>query len=122
MTAELGVQQTLDGGMEITVVIVGRTPQELDAAIRAAISQLDAYRRGEAQSNQLAQATAIDHWLTPRERQVVALVLRGKSNKEIARKLGISAHTVGAHLKRVYARVNAHNRSQLALRANGGGT
>lgn len=52
--------------------------------------------------------------LTSRELEVAMLVASGQANKEIARRLGISRFTVGAHLARVFAKLSVHNRLQLA--------
>jgi two-component system NarL family response regulator len=51
--------------------------------------------------------------ITPRERQVVELVLRGESNKQIARTLGISEQTVKNTLYGVYQSLNVQSRGEL---------
>jgi DNA-binding NarL/FixJ family response regulator len=53
--------------------------------------------------------------LTPRERQVLALVGAGLSNKVIAIRLGISEATVKAHLTRIYQQIGVTDRTQAAL-------
>lgn len=50
--------------------------------------------------------------LTPRELEVLALVGHGQSNKGIARRLGISAHTVKYHLEAVFAKLGARTRAE----------
>ncbi len=50
--------------------------------------------------------------LTPRELEVLALVGQGQSNKGIARRLGISAHTVKYHLESVFAKLGARTRAE----------
>jgi FixJ family two-component response regulator len=52
--------------------------------------------------------------LTPREAEVASLLVTGRSNKEIARKLGISHRTVEAHRARVMDKTRAANLIQLA--------
>lgn len=52
--------------------------------------------------------------LTPSERKVAVLAARGLSNKEIAAELFVSAHTVEAHLSKVFAKLGARSRSQLS--------
>lgn len=55
--------------------------------------------------------------LTPRQREVLAHILEGRSNKEIARKLAIAEGTVKIHLAALFGHFNAHNRTELATRA-----
>ena len=55
--------------------------------------------------------------LTSRERQVAILVAQGGSNKSIAQQLEISQHTVGRHLKNIFAKLQIHNRTSLILYA-----
>ena len=54
--------------------------------------------------------------LTPREREVLALVADGKTNAEIARQLWISPGTVRRHLENAYAKLGVHTRTA-AIRA-----
>ncbi len=54
--------------------------------------------------------------LTPREIEVTESVLRGLSNKEIARELAITERTVKAHLSAIFAKVGVRDRLHLALK------
>jgi DNA-binding NarL/FixJ family response regulator len=56
--------------------------------------------------------------LTDRERQVLALILTARSNREIARKLGIEERTVQAHVGRLMRKTGADNRTDLFMRAS----
>ena len=53
--------------------------------------------------------------LSKREREVVALVALGFTNRQIGDALGISAFTVRNHLTRAMQRTGASNRAQLAV-------
>lgn len=53
--------------------------------------------------------------LTPREREVLALVAAGYANKDIARQFAVSEETVKHHLTRMFAKVGASNRVELAM-------
>ena len=55
--------------------------------------------------------------LTPRQRDVLQCILRGRSNKEIARELDIAEGTVKIHLAALFAQFGARNRTELATRA-----
>ncbi|HSW30236.1 MAG TPA: response regulator transcription factor [Longimicrobiales bacterium] len=55
--------------------------------------------------------------MTKREREVVALVADGHSNKEIARRLHLSIHTVKSHVRNILEKLALHSRLQLAAAA-----
>jgi DNA-binding NarL/FixJ family response regulator len=55
--------------------------------------------------------------LTEREREVLLLVARGRSNQEIADELVISPHTAKTHVNRIMTKVSAHDRAQLVILA-----
>jgi DNA-binding NarL/FixJ family response regulator len=55
--------------------------------------------------------------LTQRETQVVELVATGLSNKQIAKRLGISAHTVKFHVNAILAKLDVHSRTEAVVRA-----
>lgn len=58
-----------------------------------------------------------DDGLTPREREVLAHVARGLSNRQIAEKLVLSEKTVRNHVERTYAKIGASNRVGASLYA-----
>lgn len=58
--------------------------------------------------------------LTSRERQVLDLILRAQSNREIAKRLGIDERTVKAHVGRMMKKIGAENRIELSVRALSG--
>ena len=55
--------------------------------------------------------------ITDREREIIAYTCQGLTNKEIARKLAVSPHTVKAHLNRIFAKFNVTSRSKLIVLA-----
>ena len=55
--------------------------------------------------------------LTDREREILVLVARGLTNDEIGSSLFISPATVKTHLARIMAKLDAHDRAQLVVRA-----
>ena len=56
-------------------------------------------------------------WLTGRERDVLNGLLSGQSNKEIARKHGLSEVTIKHHLKSLRSKLGARNRTHAVCRA-----
>ncbi|MBB2976172.1 DNA-binding NarL/FixJ family response regulator [Microbacterium endophyticum] len=55
--------------------------------------------------------------LTEREREVLLLVARGRSNDEIAAEFFISPHTAKTHVNRIMTKLDAHDRAQLVILA-----
>jgi DNA-binding NarL/FixJ family response regulator len=55
--------------------------------------------------------------LTPREHEVLALIAAGRSNKRIARELGIAEKTVKTHVGHLMAKLGVNDRTQAALLA-----
>ena len=55
--------------------------------------------------------------LTPREIEVVRGIAAGKSNKEIARDLGVQEVTIKLHVKTLSRKLDARNRTHAAMRA-----
>ena len=64
---------------------------------------------------------ALAEKLTPREMDVLARLCQGKANKEIARDLNIQEPTVKLHMKTLYRKIGAHNRTQAAMIAKEAG-
>ncbi|MBB5214680.1 response regulator transcription factor [Parapusillimonas granuli] len=54
--------------------------------------------------------------LTPRERDVMQYVARGKPNKIIAAELGVSQRTIEAHRARIFQKMQVRNAVELAHR------
>lgn len=55
--------------------------------------------------------------LTPRQREILALLAEGRTNKEMARQLGLSAGTVKVHVSQILRALGAANRTQAAAAA-----
>jgi DNA-binding NarL/FixJ family response regulator len=62
-----------------------------------------------------APQTRTHFGLTPREREIVAVIVDGCSNTEIATRFGISEKTVKHHLTNIFDKVGVSNRLELAL-------
>lgn len=95
----------------------------------ALIEALQQAVRQHVQSRQRAQTdrTARERWLqlSPREREVLALIVEGLSNKAIARALDLSPRTVETHRAHVFEKLQVDSLAQLvrgyaALVAEGG--
>jgi DNA-binding NarL/FixJ family response regulator len=94
-----------------------------DAEPDELIRGLQAAARGESplapKAAQALVAARAEHRtepdLTPREREVLALLADGLPNKLIARRLDISEKTVKAHLTNIFQRIGVTDRTQAAL-------
>jgi HD-GYP domain-containing protein (c-di-GMP phosphodiesterase class II) len=106
-----------------------------DRSYRPALSGEDARNllRGEATAGRL-DAAAVDAvlataghqmrrppsaagGLSPREVEVLGLLVRGLSNKQIAAQLYVSARTVGSHIEHIYTKIGVSARGPAALYA-----
>jgi DNA-binding NarL/FixJ family response regulator len=63
-------------------------------------------------SLKMAGTLANSHGLSQRESQIVACLLLGTSNKEVAGHLGLSPNTVHVHLGRIFRKLNVHSRAE----------
>jgi len=86
------------------------TAQALLAAVRAAIEQDAPQRRARAELAVIEQRYAL---LSAREREVLAAVVEGRLNKQIAGDLGIVEQTVKFHRARIMARMQARTTAEL---------
>src|SRR5919197_4087972 len=97
-------------------------PQELVAAIRA-VHAGESLLHPAAAARLMAQVasdgarTDPASLLTPREREVLALLARGLSNKVIARDLGVSEKTVKTHVSNLLGKLGLSDRTQAAVYA-----
>lgn len=89
---------------------------ELLCSPRAAATLL---RRVTALSGGRARDGLDGALLTPRERQIIALLESGLSNKDMARRLGIEVATVKNHVHNVLEKLRVHRRAQAVARLQG---
>jgi DNA-binding NarL/FixJ family response regulator len=70
-----------------------------------------------AQAASKTAAPAYPNGLSAREAEVLALIARGRTNKEIAGELFISEKTVQNHLASIFSKIGAGNRTEAAAYA-----
>jgi DNA-binding NarL/FixJ family response regulator len=73
-------------------------------------------RAGTSGAGTEAPGNSSSH-LSPRELEVVAAIVEGCTNKDIAQKFSLSEQTVKHHLTNIFAKVGVSNRLELALYA-----
>lgn len=87
-------------------------PAQIAAALRAVAVGLSVRPRAQAPGFAPSDDPAPPALLTPRELEILTAVGEGLSNKAVARRLGISAHTVKFHLEAVFAKLDARTRAE----------
>ena len=88
--------------------------EQLIDAIERAMARYESARR---QRNELDSFRGLVATLTPRERQVFNLIVRGKINKQIAHELGTTERTVKAHRHQVMEKMQVHSLAELVSNA-----
>jgi RNA polymerase sigma factor (sigma-70 family) len=84
--------------------------EELLAAVERALAHHEVMR---GQRTQLDAVRAHIAKLTPREREVFELVIRGKTNKQVANVLGATERTIKAHRHRVMEKLQVQSLAEL---------
>jgi len=95
-------------------------PEQLDAGLRAVAAGLVVRRPGAAPVAGF-RAAEESPALTPREVEVLSLVGQGLTNKAVARRLGISVHTVKFHLEALFTKLDATSRAEAVAKGLRGG-
>ncbi|WP_426511751.1 LuxR C-terminal-related transcriptional regulator [Dactylosporangium sp. McL0621] len=115
------VQRALAAGAD-GFVLKDATGAELAAAVRGAhagVRPLSASAAELLWPRTAAPAGADLGALTARERDVLRLLGQGRSNREIARALGLAERTVKTHVSNLLAKLAVESRTQAALLAQG---
>jgi len=107
------VEKTLDAGA-ISYLLKDARPEALTRAIRDAVAGRGTIDSGAMRVLMERRADDVGRDLTPREREVLALLAGGLSNKEIAETLTLSVGTVRLHVSNILAKLGAPNRTTAA--------
>jgi DNA-binding NarL/FixJ family response regulator len=94
-------EQCIDAGADIYIE-KSSGAMEIGNALRALLSA----------DGQFEELTPTDNKLSKRQKQLIVMLDRGLSNREIAEELGISEHTVKVHLWRLFRRLGVKSRTQ----------
>ena len=94
--------------------------RQLDLAVRAVAAGLLVRAHGLSAAPGFGAADEAPP-LTPREPEILTLVGEGMSNKAVARRLGISVHTVKFHLEALFAKLDATSRAEAVAKGLRGG-
>jgi FixJ family two-component response regulator len=96
-------------------------PVDDDVFLRAVREALERGRDGRADREETARIRSRLASLSPREREVLAGVVAGRLNKQIAGELGIAEKTVKVHRGRVMEKMQAHSVAELVRMADRAG-
>jgi two-component system, NarL family, nitrate/nitrite response regulator NarL len=107
-------------GAPAGVLLPDATAEQLDAALRAVAAGLLVRSTATPEVRGFAPAEDMP-LLTPREREILGLIGEGLSNKAMARRLGISVHTVKFHLEALFAKLDATSRAEAVAKGLRGG-
>jgi RNA polymerase sigma factor (sigma-70 family) len=88
-------------------------PVKSDDLLRAIERAFERHQTSRDLKNKLYAVRARIGTLTPRERQVFDLVIRGKTNKEVARAIGGTERTIKAHRQRVMEKMQVRSLAEL---------
>ena len=112
------VQQAIHAGA-VGYLLKDTSKEDLAAAIRAAADgrSIMSPEAAEVLADDGETAAASGGDLTEREREILALLAQGLSNKKIAERLEISEYTVRNHVSQVIAKLGVANRSEAAVLA-----
>ena len=94
--------------LERRILAVARGEMVLSPAVTPAV--FDALRRAPGADNDPRQEGL--GALTAREREILNLLARGRSNRDIAEELFITNKTVKNHLSRIYEKIGVHSRAE----------
>jgi DNA-binding CsgD family transcriptional regulator len=112
--------RTTGGGQALVGLVLGRRRREFsgrDVAVAALLGPMlgaavDHVRLRAAHRDQLSALAVLTH----REREVLALVADGRTNRDIADVLYIEARTVEKHVEHIRAKLGARSRAEAAAR------
>jgi two-component system, NarL family, nitrate/nitrite response regulator NarL len=110
----------IPAGAPAGVLTPDATAEQLDAALRAVFAGLLVRSTTAPETRGFAPADDMP-LLTPREREILGLISEGLSNKAMARRLGISVHTVKFHLEALFTKLDATSRAEAVTKGLRGG-
>lgn len=90
------------------------SPEELVSVVTDRLSRFETIRLQKDNSEFQEEHALLREMVTVREREVLSLVGKGISSKEIAMHMGISLRTVDAHRSNLMRKLNASNAAMLA--------
>ena len=110
---ESDIRRALEAGVR-GYLLIGCSIDELVGAVRSLSAGV---RHISVDAARLLADSIAREALTPREAEVLALVVEGLGNKAIARELDVGIGTVKSHLRSIYGKLNATTRTEAVTMA-----
>ena len=109
----------LDAGPDLAHLLVRfRASSRCTKALEPWVDRLLAGCRGAGgAASSIEHAARLSETLSPRERDILGLIAKGQSNKEVARALGVAPETIKSHLKNIFGKLSVERRAQAVARA-----
>jgi DNA-binding NarL/FixJ family response regulator len=125
----VALAESLDGTLSVLVregdldgvVLAGASGVDLVAAVAQVVAGHSVFPAGWMRSARRVAAGSPLSQLSPRQREVLALLALGMDNDQIAARLYISRNTVKFHVRTIYERLGVHNRVEAARVLAGAG-
>ena len=67
---------------------------------------------GAISNNSIIPLASVEKKLTPREYEILLLLIKGKSSKVMSNLLGISNHTTNGYMKSIYMKLDVHSKNE----------
>lgn len=118
--SDADIVRAVDAGA-MGYVLKDAAPEEIFAAVRGA-AQGKSVMSAPVASKLFQQLRSPDEVLTPREAELLSLLIQGLSNRELGKRLFISEATVKTHLAHIYAKLGVETRAAaiaVAIRREG---
>ncbi|WP_284754658.1 response regulator transcription factor [Arthrobacter sp. efr-133-R2A-120] len=118
--SDADIVRAVDAGA-MGYVLKDAAPEEIFAAVRGA-AQGKSVMSAPVASKLFQQLRNPDEVLTPREAELLSLLIQGLSNRELGKRLFISEATVKTHLAHIYAKLGVETRAAaiaVAIRREG---
>lgn len=114
LRADYRLAETLHDACRAVIAALGRRQRGAASAVFPAVPPLRAVPSGAAAAPAQALRRSPHRPLTPREREVAALVAEGLTNREIAARLVIAERTATTHVVHILDKLGFRSRSQVA--------
>ena len=98
-----------------TVLVIPALPSTSSSAATFALKSLPENQNYEDRAAQAREGIVAKYGLSPREGDVLGLLVQGRTRNQIAEELGLSSWTVKEYVASLYAKVGVHSAKELMV-------